>query len=138
MKDKKSYPVENLFQSSKKFEKGGPFADLLLVSPREAKTDSRLRNSGNLIEFVWNNISFPLEPKSLFYDWLYMKTLEEEHNGDLKNILLKSEFDAFSDIEFNPKKSFSCQARTLAIYVSLSKNGIIKQFIEFKSNSKKI
>ena len=24
LKDKKSYPVENLFQSSKKFEKGGP------------------------------------------------------------------------------------------------------------------
>lgn len=35
------YHVENIFQSSKIYSKGGPYKDLLLVSPREAKRDIR-------------------------------------------------------------------------------------------------
>ncbi|MFZ7203532.1 DarT1-associated NADAR antitoxin family protein [Avibacterium avium] len=54
LKNIKGYPVENLFQSSKVFEKGGPFRDLLTVTPREAKKDERLRKSGNLIKFTFN------------------------------------------------------------------------------------
>lgn len=37
LKNIKNYPVENLFQSSKVFENGGPYRDLLTVTPREAK-----------------------------------------------------------------------------------------------------
>ena len=71
-----------------------------------------------------------MEPKSLFYDWLYTKTLfHSNRNVKLKEDFINSNFDAFSDIEFNPKKSFSCQARTLALCVSLQKNESINNFI---------
>lgn len=126
----KGYPVENLFQSSKVFEKGGPYRDLLTVTPREAKRDERLRNSGNLIRFTFNNKNYPLEPVSLFYDWLYINVLFSERNLELRERFLGSKFDSFSDIEFNPEKSFSCQARTLALCVSLYENKSVREFID--------
>ena len=46
-----SVPVECVFQSGKVFEQGGPYVDLLTVSPREAKRDERLKNSGKLFSF---------------------------------------------------------------------------------------
>ena len=42
----KSLPVENVFQAGKVFKSGGPYTDLLSVSPRDAKRDERLRTSG--------------------------------------------------------------------------------------------
>src|SRR5262245_10930652 len=39
-------PLECAFQGSKVFEHGGPFTDLLSVTSREAKKDSRVRSSG--------------------------------------------------------------------------------------------
>lgn len=130
LKDDEGNPVENLFQSSKVFKSGQQFLDLISVSAREAKQDIRLRNSGEMIKFFFNGVNFPLEPKSLFYDWLYTKTLfDSNRNLKLKEDFINSNFDAFSDIEFNPKKSFSCQARTLALCVSLHKNESINDFI---------
>lgn len=126
----KGYPVENLFQSSKVFEKGGPYRDLLTVTPREAKRDERLRNSGNLIRSTFNNKNYPLEPVSLFYDWLYINVLFSERNLELRERFFGSKFDSFSDIEFNPEKSFSCQARTLALCVSLYENKSVREFID--------
>ena len=57
----------------------------------------------------------------MFYDWLYLKSLVQ--SVGLTEKLL--EYDAFTDIEFNPKKSFSCQAKTVALYVHLRKNKIL-------------
>lgn len=130
LKNITNYPVENLFQSSKVFENGGPYRDLLTVTPREAKKDSRLKESGNMIKFSFNDKDFPLEPKSLFYDWLYLNVLFSDRNSDLREEFFDNHFDAFSDIEFNPNKSFSCQARTLALCVSLYENESVKDFIQ--------
>ncbi|WP_109077934.1 DarT1-associated NADAR antitoxin family protein [Aggregatibacter kilianii] len=130
LKNIKGYPVENLFQSSKVFVNGGPYRDLLTVTPREAKKDSRLRESGEMIKFTFNQKDFPLEPKSLFYDWLYLNVLFSDRNIDLKDEFFSNHFDAFSDIEFNPQKSFSCQARTLALCVSLYENESVQDFIQ--------
>jgi len=130
LKNIKNYPVENLFQSSKVFENGGPYRDLLTVTPREAKKDNRLKESGKMTKFSFNNKDFPLEPKSLFYDWLYLNVLFSDRNSDLREELFNNHFDAFSDIEFNPNKSFSCQARTLALCVSLYENESVKDFIQ--------
>lgn len=124
-------PVENLFQSSKYFYNGKQFSDLLTKTPKEAKTDIRLKESGSLQKFVYNDHDYPLEPKSLFFDWLYISVLfHSACNEKLKNDFLKLKFDAFSDIEFNPKKSFNCQARTLSLIVSLSNNGLIEDFLK--------
>lgn len=128
LKNITGHPVENLFQSSKVFEHGGPYRDLLTVTPREAKKDERLRTSGKLINFIFNQKSFPLEPKSLFYDWLYINVLFSDRNTALREKFFEQQYTAFSDIEFNPEKSFSCQARTLALCVSLYNNELIDDF----------
>ena len=38
-------------------------------------------------------------------------------------------FQGFSDIVFNPNRSINCQARAAALFVSLSKNGLIDEQI---------
>lgn len=61
-----SYTLENIFQSAKVFENGGPYLDLLDVSPKEAKRDERLQKSGSLKTFRYQNEDFPLIPKTVF------------------------------------------------------------------------
>ena len=112
--------VETAFQSSKVFEKGGPYVDLLYGTSIDAKKDVRLLNSGNLKEFNLLGEKFPIEPKTLFYDWIYLNALAQNQ------LLLKAlvEYDGFTDIAFNSKKSINCQARSVAIGVSLYKKVI--------------
>lgn len=105
-------PLENVFQSSKKFENGGPYTDLMSVTPKEAKGDERLKNSGKILAFCLDGEEWPLEPKTLFYDYIYIKALIQNYGYNLD----LTEYDWFTDIEFNPKKSINCQARTVAIY----------------------
>ncbi|MBO4941118.1 MAG: hypothetical protein J6D15_02805 [Clostridia bacterium] len=130
----KKYLIENVFQSSKVFENGGPFLDLLNVHPREAKADIRLKNSGKLIHFECEGQKWPLIPKTMFYDWLYINALYGEKYL-AKRIL---SYDVFTDIEFNHKKSINCQARAAAIFVSLSKKGVIEDYIKDKELFKNI
>lgn len=120
-KSKKTFSVESAFQSSKVFERGGPFIDLIGKSSREAKKDPRLNSSGKLICFEYFNRKWPLEPKTLFYDWLYINTLSL--HKELCNRLL--EFNAFSDIEFNHEKSINCQARSAALFVALHYSNLL-------------
>lgn len=115
--------VESLYQSSKVFEQGGPYEDIRYRSPLEAKRDERLKVSGDVIAFEHRNDRWGVEPKTAFYNWLYLNVLNL--NGDLKNLVL--EYDAFTDIEFNPKKSFSCQASAIALYVSLRRKKLLEE-----------
>ena len=111
--------VENVFQSSKVFESGGPYLDLLEVSAKEAKTDPRLRSSGPLRGFCLAENDWPLQPVTSFYDWLYLTALKSA--PDLATQLLG--YDGFSDIEFNPNRSLNCQAASAALFVYLVKRG---------------
>ena len=47
-------------------EEGGPYHELYSVSSREAKTDERLQNSGELINFYLCGEAFPIEPQTAF------------------------------------------------------------------------
>ena len=118
--------VECAYQGSKVFENGGPYHELYSVSSRTAKTDDRLRNSGKLIAFNFCGEAFPTEPKTAFYDWLYITALYQTKTGLVKEL---EAFQGFSDIVFNPNRSFNCQARAAALFVSLSKNGLINEQI---------
>ena len=66
---------------------------------------------------------FPTEPKSYFYNWLYINALAlhpelaDEAAG----------YDAFTDITFNPAKQVSCQAEALAIYAALARSGRLQE-----------
>lgn len=114
--------VEAAFQGGKVFQNGGPYTDLLSSSSYAAKKDSRLQSSGALVAFSINGTVFPLEPKTFFYDWLYVSALAE--NNELAEKICQ--YNAFTDIEFNPQKSINCQARSAAIFVSLAKLGFLK------------
>lgn len=115
LKNKDGKTVECIFQSSKKFEKGGPYLDLLDVPSNVAKKDKRLRTSGNLVAFVLNGKEYPLIPRTAFYDFIYISALLE--NKDLCENL--DSYNAFSDIWFNPEKSSNCQAEAMALYRGL-------------------
>lgn len=133
-KNKKVISVESAFQASKVFEKGGPYLDLLDVTSREAKKDKRLKNSGNIIGFSLYGKTYPNNPKTYFYNWLYINTLNL--HKELREDILK--YDAFTDIEFNPNKSINCQAESVAIYVSLIKQGLLDKALKNKENFLKI
>ena len=130
--NKISFTVETAFQSSKVFEKGGPYNDLLFKTSKEAKNDERLRTSGKLIAFRFFNKEYPIEPKTLFYDWLYINVLAK--HPELHNSLLQ--YNCFTDIEFNPERSINCQAYSAALFISMKKNNIdfekIKDINTFK------
>ena len=104
--------LENVFQSSKCFAAGGPYKDLLAVSPREAKRDERLRSSGALKCFEFNGETWDLEPKTAFYDYIYVKAVKESLSKDQIQEILN--YDYFTDIEFNHNKSLNTQARSIA------------------------
>ena len=127
--DGNDYPVECVFQSSKVFSNGKQYKDLLYKTAKEAKTDERLKNSGKLIKFSLNNVDWELEPKTYFYDYIYISALAK--NKALCEMLLT--FDIFTDIEFNPRKSFNCQARSVAIAVTLLKNNLLEKYLGDKS-----
>lgn len=125
----KAVTVECIFQGSKVFSAGGPYTDLYTATSREAKKDSRLGASGYLKGFRFDGRDFPLQPVTVFYNWLYINALLE--NPALAEALLQ--YDAFTDIEFNPNKSLNCQAQAAALFVSLSRNGLIDRCRDFDS-----
>ena len=104
--------IENVFQASKRYENGGPYLDLLDVAPKDAKRDERHKTSGKLVAFVRNGEDWPLEPKTMFYDYIYVLAVIENFGCELDI----NEYNWFTDIEFNPGKSINCQARAVAIY----------------------
>lgn len=122
-KSNKKFSVECAFQSSKVFEQGGPFIDLLNRTSREAKKDQRLKESGNLLKFVFYNREWDLLPRTAFYDWLYINALNAnpQYHEEL------SQYEAFTDIEFNPEKSINCQANSIAMFLSIKKKGLLDQ-----------
>ena len=121
-----SYSVECAFQASKVFLHGGPYVDLLNASSRAAKTDRRLRESGELVGFRYLTDQFPLDPKTYFYDWLYASALCR-HDKLVEQVMM---FDAFTDIEHNPERSINCQARSVAKVVGLARAGLLADALQ--------
>lgn len=118
----KKYSVESIYQASKVFEFGGPFTDLLSGSSIDAKTDIRLKTSGKLLHHDFEGHIWPLAVSPNVYDFIYISTLLEFKG---RHEVLR--YTAFTDIAYNqitfknkPGKSFNCQARSVAIYVSLA------------------
>lgn len=126
----REFTVETAFQSSKVFEHGGPYVDLLEKSSRDAKKDERLKNSGRLVLFNYFGKTYPLEPKDFFYNWLYINSLN--CNKSLIDELMN--YSAFTDIEFNPDKSINCQAKAVALFVSLNKKGLIEKALKSQND----
>jgi hypothetical protein len=117
--------VECLYQGSKVFDNGGPFEDLYWVGSKEAKRDERLRQSGRLVGFSLDGKRYPTSPPTVFYDWLYFSALYPHREWLQK----REEWAGFTDIEFNPERSWNCQARSFAAFVSLQRRGMLDEAI---------
>lgn len=119
-------PLECAFQGSKVFERGGPFTDMYSMDVRSAKKDPRLKESGKLVAFEFEGVPWPLEPKTVFYDWLYLCCIYPscDRTQDLFH------YGGFSDIEFNPARSINCQARSIALFLSLMLRGELDEAVE--------
>lgn len=124
--------VESAFQSSKVFENGGPYKDILYRTSQEAKKDLRIKNGRNLQYFDFYNKKWDISPTTSFYDWLYINALSQPRNKELAKYIIN--FDCFTDIEFNPKKSFNCQAHSAALYKYLYINDLLKESLSSKDN----
>ncbi len=115
------FSVECAYQASKVFDRGGPFVDLLKRKSIDAKRDPRLNQSGRLTKYRFFGADWKLEPRTAFYDWLYINALHKHHT--LAQAVLQ--YMAFSDIAFNPERSINCQAYAAALYVSLVKRNLL-------------
>lgn len=126
--DGESSPVllEAAFQGSKVFRSRDPFTHLYKFSDgREVKRFMRSLPGDELVGFRFAGHDWPLTPRTAFYDWLYLNSLRRliGEDRDLESAL--HGFHAFTDIEFNPGQSFSCQARSCALYLALERNGTL-------------
>lgn len=120
----KEYFLESVFQGSKIFTDQGPNEDIYEKSSIDAKKDERIKRS-DLKEFSFFGEIFSLEFD--FYSWLYFVALNQ--NKKLKTGILN--YEAFTDIEFNPEKSLNCQAYSAALYSSMVKNKILDNDKEY-------
>ena len=85
-----------------------------------------------LYEFRFEGESFPLVPRSGFYDYLYVKALNQPHNKQLAESLMQ--YRIFTDIMFTPgtgkKRKYNTQARSCAIYVALKRRNLVSESIQ--------
>lgn len=117
----REFSLECACQASKVFERGGPFKDLLMVKSIDAKRDPRLNQHGWLIKLQFFGTDWPLEPRTAFYDGLYINALHKR--PVLAEVVLT--YHAFSDIAFNPERFINCQAYAAAPHVSLHARGLL-------------
>ena len=126
LKNGEQSSVESFYQGSKIFEKGGPYTDIYKMNAYESKKDDRLKQSGELIGFSFQGIEWGINDN--FYDWLYLNALIQ--NESISNKLM--DYECFTDIEFNPKKSYNCQGYSSALYVSMKRRGMNVSLVQSK------
>lgn len=89
-----SYPVEKIYQSSKVYE------------------------DGKITSFKFKSTEFENNPYGMYYDYIYMLALYQ--HKDYHQLI--KDYNLFTDIFFNPKKSLNTQARAIAIFKTLYNN----------------
>ncbi len=112
--------VETVYQGSKQFNDAPRSdGDRYYLQPRDARNRAReFEDAANLSGWTMGDFFFDLSSGTEFYSWLYLGALYQQK--PLLDQLV--EYDCFTDIEFNPKKSFACQARSAALARSIYMN----------------
>lgn len=105
--------VETVYQGSKQFNGTCRCdSDRYYLAPRDARKRARdYEDSAKLSGWTIGDFFFDLSSGTEFYSWLYLGALYQQEPL-LKQLV---EYDCFTDIEFNPKKSLACQARSAAL-----------------------
>ena len=129
--------VESAFQSSRIYSDGirtvGPFPDYLFLPGRECKKLVKEKSAGMhsyMYEFDGMVFYAPAWHISQFYDFLYLDALLEQENEEVRENLLKEGYTAFTDLA---TKSLNCQARSAAIFVGVTKAGLIDEVRNYDS-----
>lgn len=128
--------LENIFQSSKVYENGGAFLDLLDVEPKESKRDIRHKESGKLLYFEYKGEKWDLTPKTGFYDYIYYLAVKQNIKNEVithNDIVNLGKYSYFTDIEFNPNKSINSQGRAIVIVKHLLQGDMYNKY-KFKLN----
>ena len=128
------FPLECVFQSSKVFEGGVQYKNLLYEDPKSAKQFIRDNVSLPLVNFNYNGEMFEISPRTMFYDYIYISALLQS-DIDITKI---ARYDIFTDIEFNEKKQYNCQARACAIYAYMLRNGSVEYYMSSKEKFKEL
>lgn len=127
------FTVEQAFQAGKFFKENGSQNNLLNYSPQQAKQIiKKINTNDQLVGFEEFGSKFPLEPKTYFYNWIYINALTQKQNRNISEKILQ--YNAFTDIYFNPDKSFNCQAQACSIFVSLVRQMKLKEALKSKDN----
>ena len=112
--------IEAAFEGSKVFAETGQHPDLYHVPDgREIKRRIKELGLDKIVAFRFEARDWELEPKTAFYDWLYLRGLTRLMGQDPSLDEQLTDYRGFTDIEFNPAKSINCQARSCALYCSL-------------------
>lgn len=128
------YPLECVFQSSKLFDGNVQFNHLLFEEPKAAKQYIHDNASLRLIGFKYKGELFDLIPRTMFYDYIYISALMQS-NMDVSDI---ANYDIFTDIEFNEKKVYNCQARSCAIYAYMLRKGKVDYYMSSRERFKEL
>lgn len=121
--------LESIYQSSKVFSDlfgETQYEYLLFLDSHEAKKTLAQQDHSKLVKFRFLGKDFSLKPEYLFYDWLYINAVNQ-----IPYIYEKlKKYNYFTDIEFNPEKSKSCQARSLSLFIWLKNNNKLEEYFE--------
>ena len=104
--------LDAVFHGSKVFEHGGPYYDILAFSPKKARNDSRLNESGELLGFYYDDMFWNPYVTS-FFDYLYYKSISSSIDKTELNEIKK--FVCFTDKFFNPQKRNETPARSITL-----------------------
>lgn len=128
------YPVECVYQSSKVFEGNVQFENLLTESAKTAKKFIMENVSLPVIGFRYKGEEFGLLPRSMFYDYTYISALLESKS----DVSIIGDYDIFTDIEFDEKTGYNCQARACAIYAYMLRTGKVNYYMSSRERFKEL
>lgn len=134
------YFLESIFQGSKILKnpvtdkQEGPFPNIFKEAAHNARKQIEGYQEENKLDiygYYLDKVHYPSGPGSVFYDWLYLRALIQ-HETWIKEDL-HGHYDAYTDIEYNPKSRIACQARSFAIaQILISRQELHKAANDFK------
>ena len=129
-----THSVETIYQSSKVGQYGGnkvgPHPEWLGLTGKEVKSKIKGTKMDSISLYRYGQNAWPPAPSESFFTWLYINGLMQQ-DGLIEKL---AQYDGFTDIYFNPKKTTNCQARAAAQAVSMYKIGKIETIMTTRAS----
>lgn len=132
--------VELHYQAAKIYPYEGPHPEWFKLSPEALRSEVKAfkaRIQKTPLQGFQDGINespWQLTPPHAFYDWLYLSALR--HNPAYAKHLLRH--DGFTDLAFNPTRSFNSQAYAAALYASFHAFGCLEEALASRENFLKL